>query len=99
MVQAKERADREARRATESTRISDFFMIVSDMIRGTSVLVKSYLPANVPLFSILYGMYTHSLSHKAVMDDVARETTRRSRVTVILRECELTKCLKTVPGE
>ena len=36
-------------------------MIVSDMIRGTSVLVKSYLPANVPLFSILYGMYTHSL--------------------------------------
>ena len=61
MVQAKERADREARRATESTRISDFFMIVSDMIRGTSVLVKSYLPTNVPLFSILYGMYTHSL--------------------------------------
>lgn len=33
------------------------------------------------------------------MDDVARETTRRSRVTVILRECELPKYLKTVPGE
>ena len=30
---------------------------------------------------------------------VARETTRRSRVTVILRECELPECLKTVPGE
>lgn len=33
------------------------------------------------------------------MDYVARETTRRSRVTVILREYELPKCLKTVPGE
>lgn len=36
-------------------------MVISDMKRGTSVLVKSFLPANVPLFSILYGMYTHSL--------------------------------------
>lgn len=33
------------------------------------------------------------------MDYVARVTTRRFRVTVILRECELPKCLKTVPGE
>ena len=56
MVQAKERADREARRATESARISDFFMVISDIKRGTSILVKSYLPANVPhLWQMVLG--------------------------------------------